>query len=103
MADGDGLNIPSIQNSNEIEKDTDKEGCWKQLYQELLQKDATSSSEDKIGCFGRPGSEIDTKVEFKNKFGEKITAVPVVIDFNRVFKLKQTKNGSSVISGVRLY
>ncbi|CAG5121941.1 unnamed protein product, partial [Candidula unifasciata] len=55
---------------------------------------------DESDCFGRPGSQIDDKVIFKNKFGESVAAIPVIVDFNRVLQLKHFGKNEGVISGV---
>ena len=55
---------------------------------------------EEIDCFGRPGSQIDDKIEFKNQFGESVYAVPVIIDFKRVMQLGQVSPSEGVIAGV---
>ncbi|BFZ16720.1 hypothetical protein BsWGS_19759 [Bradybaena similaris] len=55
---------------------------------------------DDSDCFGRPGSQIDDKIIFKNKFGERVAAIPVIVDFNRVLQLKHVGRAEGVISGV---
>lgn len=55
---------------------------------------------DDSDCFGRPGSQIDDKTVFKNKFGERVSAIPVIVDFNRVLQLKHIGRAEGVISGV---
>ncbi|CAL1531104.1 unnamed protein product [Lymnaea stagnalis] len=101
MDEGDSLKIPdSSCRPTGMDLEQTEEGCWKQLCQELLSKNATDSFSDENNCFGRPGSQIDKKVEFKNKFGEKVCAVPVIVDFNRVLQLKMIKESNGVINGV---
>nr|KAI8754414.1 hypothetical protein BgiMline_012880 [Biomphalaria glabrata] len=78
-----------------------EEGCWKQLCRELLlEKNSGDSGQDENSCFGRPGSQIDQKVEFRNKFGEKVFGIPVIIDFNRILQLKQVHENDGIITGV---
>ncbi|KAH9523692.1 hypothetical protein Btru_040667 [Bulinus truncatus] len=78
-----------------------EEGCWKQLCRELLLENNTSDSiQEENSCFGRPGSQIDQKIEFRNKFGEKVFGIPVIIDFNRILQLKQIHENDGIISGV---
>ncbi|XP_005102219.2 uncharacterized protein LOC101854343 isoform X2 [Aplysia californica] len=53
-----------------------------------------------LDCFGRLGSQLDEKVEFKNRFGERISATPIIIDFLRVLQLGHVHDMNGVISGV---
>lgn len=70
-------------------------------------KEGDKSTEDSesvcdIDSFGRPGCQIDNKVVFKNKSGETVGGIPVVIDFERVLQLGQIGEDDGVISGVIL-
>ncbi|RUS86942.1 hypothetical protein EGW08_005267 [Elysia chlorotica] len=60
----------------------------------------TQSGNEDIDCFGRPGSQIDEKIEFKNQFGESVYAVPVIVDFKRVMQLGQVSSSEGVIAGI---
>ena len=51
-------------------------------------------------CFGRLGSQLDEKIEFKNKFGETIWATPIIVDFLRILQLGQIDESNGVIAGV---
>ncbi|GFS22877.1 hypothetical protein ElyMa_005120100 [Elysia marginata] len=64
-----------------------------------VESESNDGKED-IDCFGRPGSQIDEKIEFKNQFGESVYGVPVIIDFKRVMQLGQVNPSEGVISGV---
>ena len=58
--------------------------------------------QDKIGCFGRPGSQIEDKLEFTSKDGKSVWAYPVLVDFRRLLQLGQFTGNSGVIQGVRI-
>ncbi|KAK3756128.1 hypothetical protein RRG08_033012 [Elysia crispata] len=60
----------------------------------------TQENKEDIDCFGRPGSQIDGKIEFKNQFGESVYGVPVIVDFKRVMQLGQVSPSDGVIAGV---
>lgn len=94
MADGDilcfngcvvGTNIRQMEKLDIVDE---QEKSWR------------AEAGDDPGCFGRPGSQIDDKVEFKNKFGETVAGIPVIVDFRRVLQLGQIGKGDGVISGV---
>lgn len=55
-----------------------------------------------IDCFGRPGSQIDGKVEFKDRFGQIVSGYPLIVDFRRVLQLDKTSESNGVISGVSI-
>jgi hypothetical protein len=57
---------------------------------------------ESVGCFGRPGSQLEEKLEFKSKDGKSIWAVPVLVDFRRLLELGQISESSGVIPGVRI-
>ena len=58
---------------------------------------------DTAGVFGRPGSQLDEKVEFKSKDGKSIWAYPVLVDFRRLLQLGQVCESSGVIPGVSIF
>ncbi|KAL8580354.1 hypothetical protein ACOMHN_037453 [Nucella lapillus] len=53
-----------------------------------------------IGCFGRPGSQLEDKLEFKSKDGKSVWAYPVLVDFRRLLQLGQITENSGVIPGI---
>ncbi|GFO03135.1 hypothetical protein PoB_002964000 [Plakobranchus ocellatus] len=83
MADGSGIHI----------------GLPATTMPTVSSMDSRDTNEE-IECFGRPGSQIDEKIEFKNQFGESVYGVPVIIDFKRVIQLGQVNDSDGVIAGV---
>ena len=74
------------------------------LLHKLLDIDGKMSaleiSEALNGCFGRPGSQLEDRIEFKSRDGKSIWAYPVLVDFRRLLQLGQLPEGSGIIPGV---
>ena len=69
---------------------------------EVRQRLSELELNEKTGCFGRPGSQLEDKQEFKSKDGQSVWAYPVLVDFRRLLQLGQLTENSGVIPGVRI-
>ena len=68
--------------------------------EEVRQRLSELETAENGGCFGRPGSQLEDKLEFKSKDGKSVWAYPVLVDFRRLLQLGQVTESSGVIPGV---